>query len=202
MSAWRLDRATLEVMDTESYDDRDDEFAPPPVRVGHGYDLHRLEPPPPEGKGRSLIVGGVTLVHPLGYGSVAHSDGDVLYHAVTDALLGALALPDIGELFPDDASANESRDSAEFVRAAMEHVRHGGYRVGNLDATVILERPRLSPMKEQIRSNLEDLLRIPTMAQGVGGVVNVKGKSHERVDAVGRDGRSRRMLWLCLCACE
>ncbi len=152
-----------------------------PIRVGHGYDLHRLEVRAPVGPGRPLIVGGVTLDHDKG--PVAHSDGDVLYHAVTDALLGALALDDIGQLFPDDAAENDGRDSADFVREAVRLITARGWRIVNLDATVVLERPRIGVHKGAIRTNLATLL-------GVGeDAVNVKGKSHERVDAVG-EGRA------------
>lgn len=154
---------------------------PFPFCIGHGYDLHRLEPRPPAGNGRALIVGGVVLE--FDRGPVAHSDGDVLYHAVVDALLGALCQPDIGQLFPDNAGENAGRDSADFVRAAAERVSGLGWRIGNLDCTVILERPRLSPVKEQIRGNIARLLGVDV------GQVNVKGKSHERVDAVG-EGRA------------
>lgn len=147
------------------------------MRIGHGYDLHRLEPRPPAGAGRPLIVGGVTL--DFDRGPIAHSDGDVLYHAVVDAVLGALALPDIGQLFPDNAAANESRDSADFMVAAAKAMHERGYAIGNLDATVILERPRIGPHKAAMRDNLARLLG------AAPGAVNVKGKSHEKVDAVG-----------------
>lgn len=148
-------------------------------RVGHGYDLHRLEPLPPAGAGKPLVVGGVRLEHDLGV--VAHSDGDALFHAVTDAILGALALPDIGQLFPDTDPRHASRDSAVFLAEAVKRARAQGWSVVNVDATVVLERPRLSPHKEAIRANLARVLG--------GGVVNVKGKTHERVDAVG-EGRA------------
>lgn len=151
--------------------------ATPTFRIGHGYDLHRLEPRPPAGGGRRLIVGGVELE--FDRGPIAHSDGDVLYHAVVDALLGALALPDIGQLFPDNAAVNEGRDSADFMLAAASKVREAGWRIVNMDCTVILERPRLSPVKDRVRSNIARLLVLEE-AQ-----VNVKGKSHEKVDAVG-----------------
>lgn len=147
------------------------------LRIGHGYDLHRLEPRPPAGAGRDLIIGGVRLEFERG--PIAHSDGDVLYHAVVDALMGALALPDIGQLFPDNAPENLGRDSADFLRAAAERVAQAGWVVANIDATVILERPRIGPVKDAMRANLAGLLRI-----GVNQV-NVKGKSHEKVDAVG-----------------
>ncbi len=153
----------------------------PPIRVGHGYDLHRLDVRAPHGSGRRLVLGGVYLEHT--HGPVSHSDGDALYHAVTDALLGALGLPDIGQLFPDNDPANESRDSADFLSAAATRLRELGWSVTNLDATVILERPKLSPHKEAMRRNLARILGV------VPEVVNIKGKTHERVDAVG-EGRA------------
>ena len=153
----------------------------PPIRIGHGYDLHRLEPLAPDGNGRPLILGGIRLDHDRG--PVAHSDGDALLHAVTDAILGACALPDIGEFFPDTDDAHEGQDSAEFLAAALIAAAETGYRPSNLDATVILERPKLKPAKREIRAHLADLLDLPE------GCVNVKGKTHERVDAVG-EGRA------------
>lgn len=149
---------------------------PSAPRIGHGYDLHRLEP-----GGRPLVVGGVSLQHDRG--PIAHSDGDALLHAVTDALLGALGEPDLGTLFPDNNPANESADSAAFVREAARRVHDRGYVVGNLDATVILERPRIGPVRDEIRANLARLLDVDASR------VNVKGKSHEGVDAVG-EGRA------------
>ncbi len=152
----------------------------PGLRVGHGYDLHRLEVRAPAGPGRPLIVGGVILDDPLfDRGPVAHSDGDVLYHAVTDALLGALALPDIGQLFPDTSPAHAGQDSSDFVRAAYSEISSRGWSIVNLDCTVILQRPKLSPVKDKIRANLAKLLRLDLAS------VNLKGKTHEKVDAVG-----------------
>ncbi|MBX9735596.1 MAG: 2-C-methyl-D-erythritol 2,4-cyclodiphosphate synthase [Phycisphaerales bacterium] len=152
----------------------------PALRVGHGYDLHRLEVRAPAGPGRPLIVGGVILDDPLfDRGPVAHSDGDVLYHAVTDALLGALALPDIGQLFPDTLPAHAGQDSADFVRAAYAEISSRGWSIVNLDCTVILQRPKLSPVKDKIRANLARLLGLDIAS------VNLKGKTHEKVDAVG-----------------
>jgi len=154
---------------------------PPQYRIGHGYDLHRLEPIAPAGDGRPLIIGGIRLDHDRG--PVARSDGDALLHAVTDAILGACALPDIGELFPDTDEAHENQDSAQFLAAALQAAAEAGYIPSNLDATVILERPKLKPIKLAIRENLAELL-------GVGlDRANVKGKTHERVDAVG-EGRA------------
>jgi 2-C-methyl-D-erythritol 2,4-cyclodiphosphate synthase len=151
------------------------------MRIGHGYDLHRLEPFPPAGAGRPLVLGGVRLDHDRG--PVGHSDGDALLHAATDAILGALALPDIGELFADTDPRWEGADSAAFLVRAVEEARSRGWRVANLDATVVLERPKVAPHKRAMRENLARLL-------GVGvDAVNVKGKTHERVDAVG-EGRA------------
>ena len=157
-------------------------MSPPPApRIGHGYDLHRLEPTAPDGPGRPLVIGGVPFPHDRG--PVAHSDGDALLHAVTDALLGALGEPDLGSLFPDNEPSNESADSARFVQEAIRRLDARGYRVGNLDATVILERPRIGPARESIRANLARLMGVEPSQ------VNVKGKSHEGVDAIG-EGRA------------
>lgn len=164
------------------------------MRIGHGYDLHRLEPLAMGGAGsvggrpvRPLVIGGVPVEGPgvggVAVGVVAYSDGDVLLHAATDALLGAIGEPDIGQLFPDTAAENAGRDSAAFIAEAVRRVTAAGWKVGNLDATVVLERPKLSPVKERIRENLARLL-------GVGVErVNVKGKTHEGVDALG-EGRA------------
>lgn len=151
------------------------------MRIGHGYDLHRLEPVTPGGAGRAFVLGGVRLEHDRG--PVGHSDGDALYHAVTDALLGALGMPDIGELFPDDDPRHDGQDSAVFLDEAVRRVREAGFRVENLDCTVILERPKVKPIKERLRANLAERLGIPLDR------VNVKGKTHEKVDAVG-EGRA------------
>ncbi len=126
-------------------------------------------------------MGGVRVEHPVG--PVGHSDGDALYHAVTDAVLGALGMPDIGQLFPDTDQRHDNEDSSVYVREAARRAAAAGWGVANLDCTVILERPKLSPIKERVRSNIAGLL-------GVGvDRVNVKGKTHEKVDAVG-EGRA------------
>lgn len=151
------------------------------LRIGHGYDLHRLEPPPPAGRGRPFILGGVPIEHHAG--PVGHSDGDPLLHAITDAILGALAHPDIGQLFPDTDPRHHSQDSADFLREALRRAREDGWRIANLDATVILEAPKLAPHKEPIRANLARLLDLPHPR------VNIKGKTHEKVDAIG-EGRA------------
>lgn len=163
---------------TPSPGEQPDDFAAPILRIGHGYDLHRLEPQPPAGLGRPLMIGGVHFPHDCG--PVSHSDGDALLHAITDALLGALALPDIGQVFPDHDPQHESRDSADFVREALRLVRERGYVPLNVDATVILERPKLGARKDEVRANIARLLEMPIDR------VNVKGKTHEKVDAVGQ----------------
>lgn len=151
------------------------------IRIGHGYDLHRLEAPPPAGRGRPLRIGSVAIASEVG--PVSHSDGDALLHAITDALLGAIGAPDIGQLFPDDDPANESGDSRAFLRAAVELVDGEGWRLANLDATVLLERPRLGPHKPAVREALAALLS--PLGEPGPERVNIKGKSGEGVDAVG-----------------
>src|SRR3989304_5654988 len=107
-----------------------------PYLIGHGFDLHRLEP------GLRLVVGGIRIEHDRG--GAAHSDGDVVYHAVTDAVLGALGQDDIGQVFPDHDPKWKGADSRLFVEEAARRMRREGYVVGNLDVTVILQKPRLS----------------------------------------------------------
>lgn len=151
------------------------------IRIGHGYDLHRLEPRPPAGQGRPLVIGGVEIEHDRG--PIAHSDGDVLLHALVDGMMGAIGGPDIGQMFPDNAPENAGRASHEFVREALLRIQGQGFVISNVDATVILERPRIGPFKDKIRQNIAAMLGLNP------GLVNIKGKSHERVDAVG-EGRA------------
>jgi 2-C-methyl-D-erythritol 2,4-cyclodiphosphate synthase len=145
------------------------------IRIGLGWDNHRLA------EGRALILGGVRV--PCEFGFDAHSDGDILLHAVTDALLGALALGDIGMHFPDTDPRWKDCDSGVFVRHAASLVRERGYRIGNVDATVILQRPKLGDLRAQIRASLAALLELDP-AQ-----VSVKFKTAEKVGPVG-EGRS------------
>ena len=147
----------------------------PTYRTGHGYDLHRLE------QGRPLVIGGVRLEHDRG--CAAHSDGDVVCHAATDAVLGALGEPDIGQLFPDSDPKWAGADSSVFVAEAARRMAEAGYRIGNLDATVILEGPRLAPHKSAISSHLADLLSCDASR------INIKGKTHEQVGPLG-EGRA------------
>ncbi len=149
---------------------------PPPdrriPRIGTGYDLHRLEP------GRPLIIGGVRI--PFERGLSGHSDADVLSHAVTDAILGAAGLGDIGRHFPDTEPQWKGADSLELLRQAAQLVREAGFAVGNVDAVVIAERPKLSPHVGSMRAALASALGIPESC------VSVKGKTNESVDALGR----------------
>ncbi|KAJ8768488.1 hypothetical protein K2173_022578 [Erythroxylum novogranatense] len=144
-----------------------------PFRVGHGFDLHRLEP------GYPLIIGGIDVPHERG--CEAHSDGDVLLHCVVDAILGALGLPDIGQIFPDNDPKWKGAPSSVFVKEAVRLMHEAGYEIGNLDATLILQKPKLSPFKEIIRNNLSELLGADP------SVVNLKAKTHEKVDSLGEN---------------
>ncbi|KAJ8555809.1 hypothetical protein K7X08_013305 [Anisodus acutangulus] len=144
-----------------------------PFRVGHGFDLHRLEP------GYPLIIGGINIPHDRG--CEAHSDGDVLLHCVVDAILGALGLPDIGQIFPDTDPKWKGAPSSVFMEEAVRLMHEAGYELGNLDATLILQRPKVSPHKEAIRANLCKLLGADP------SVVNLKAKTHEKVDSLGEN---------------
>ncbi|MBL1216873.1 MAG: 2-C-methyl-D-erythritol 2,4-cyclodiphosphate synthase [Planctomycetes bacterium] len=151
---------------------------PLPYRIGHGFDLHRLEPVPADApSGAGLVVCGVRMSTDVT--AVGHSDGDAVYHAVTDAILGAIAEPDIGQLFPDTSPKWKGADSSIFVTEAVARAGAAGYGLGNIDVTVVLERPRLSTHKDRMRTNLAALLRVGADR------VNLKGKTHESVDAIG-----------------
>ncbi len=142
-------------------------------RVGIGHDTHRLE------AGASLRLGGIDIPH--NRRALGHSDADVLLHAITDAVLGALALGDIGELFPDSDEENRDRDSAEMLRLAYGRVRQAGYQIVNLDCIVFAQRPKLSAHKEAIQERIAEILQITSTCIGV------KAKTGEGVDAVGRE---------------
>lgn len=141
--------------------------------IGYGFDLHRLEP------GLRLVVSGIDLPHDRG--CAAHSDGDVVFHAVTDAILGAIGHEDIGQLFPNDDPLWIGADSVVFVQEAVRRMKGAGYTVGNLDVTVILERPKLSPHKPAMREKLAEAIGCPASR------INLKGKTHEGVDALGEN---------------
>lgn len=143
------------------------------LRIGSGHDRHRLGPD------RPLILGGVTIPHSQGL--VGHSDADVLLHALTDAVLGALALDDIGEWFPDNAQENKDRDSKDMLAKVLAEARGGRFRILNVDCTLFAEKPKLSPFKLEIRQSLARLLHVPV------DCVSVKAKTGERVGPVGRE---------------
>lgn len=124
----------------------------PPFRIGHGYDVHRLVP------GRRLILGGVDIPHETGL--LGHSDADVLVHAVMDALLGALALGDIGKLFPDTDDAYKGADSLGLARKVASRIRQEGWEIGNIDATVLAQAPKLAPHIPAMRKKIADSLGI------------------------------------------
>ena len=125
------------------------------------------------------MLGGLVIPHDRS--AVGHSDADVLLHAITDALLGAASLGDIGELFPDTAAENKGRDSGQMLQAAFDRVRHAGYSIVNLDCIVFAQRPKLSPHKDAIRRRVAELLSVSPEQVGV------KAKTGESVDAVGRE---------------
>ncbi len=144
----------------------------PPFRIGHGYDVHRLE------AGEGVVLGGVHIKCP--YRIVAHSDGDVLIHALCDALLGAAALGDIGHFFPDTDPRYQGVDSRVLLREVVGRVGDAGYCLGNADLTLIAQAPRVATFVPAMRDCLAGDLGASA------GQVNVKATTHERLDAVGR----------------
>ena len=145
---------------------------PIPFRIGHGYDIHRLQP------GSRLVLGGVVVAEDIS--PVAHSDGDVVLHALVDALLGAMGWGDIGEHFPNSVPRWKDAPSRVFVETVYARVRAAGYAAGNVDVTVLAERPKLKPFK-------------PAMVEAIAGMlgvapqqVNVKAGTNEGCDAIGR----------------
>lgn len=142
------------------------------MRIGHGYDVHRLVPE------RDLILGGVKLEYALGLDG--HSDADVLTHAVMDALLGAAGLGDIGRHFPDTDPAYKDADSLKLLAQVLDLLTERGFRVGNLDVTVIAQAPKLAPHIARMEQNLADTLRVEPSR------VNVKATTEERLGFTGR----------------
>lgn len=142
------------------------------LRVGQGFDVHALV------EGRPLVLGGVTI--PYAKGLAGHSDADALLHAITDAILGAAGLGDIGRHFPDSDAQFKGADSRVLLRHAMQRVREAGWRVVNVDASIITEAPKIAPHAAQMVANIAADLGIEA------GAVNVKGKTNEKLGYLGR----------------
>ena len=153
------------------------------MRIGHGYDVHRLA------EGRKLILGGVDI--PYEKGLDGHSDADVLVHAVMDAMLGALALGDIGKHFPDTDPAYKGADSIELLRHVGGIIAKQGYKVGNIDSTVCAQRPKLSPYIDTMRKNIADALGIDVSQ------VSVKATTEEKLGFTG-EGKGMSATAVCL----
>lgn len=143
------------------------------MRIGHGYDVHRLV------EGRKLILGGVCIPHEKGL--LGHSDADVLCHAIMDALLGAAALGDIGKLFPDSDDKYLGADSIELLREVCSVINANGYKLINIDSTVIAQNPKLSPYIEKMRMTLAAAMDIPT------DCVSVKATTEEKLGFTGAE---------------
>lgn len=142
------------------------------MRIGHGYDVHKLT------EGRKLILGGVEI--PYEKGLLGHSDADVLVHAVMDALLGSCAMGDIGRLFPDSDPAYSGADSMKLLDTVMARLKEKNFRVGNVDVTVIAQAPKLAPFVPQMKENLARRLNVAPDR------VNVKATTEERLGFTGR----------------
>lgn len=155
------------------------------MRIGHGYDVHRLV------EGRDLILGGVKMEHNLGL--LGHSDADVLLHAVSDALLGAAGLGDIGKHFPDTDPQYKGADSLKLLEIVAQKVREAGYRVSNIDVTMIAQKPKLRPYIEQMERNIADAMGIDALR------VNVKATTEERL---GFTGEEKGMACHAVCLLE
>lgn len=142
------------------------------IRIGQGYDVHQLV------EGRDLILGGVKI--PFEKGLLGHSDANALLHAITNAVLGAAALGDIGKLFPDTAAENKDADSRFLLREAYKAVQAQGWQVVNVDSTIIAQQPKLRPHMNAMRANIAEDLGIDMAC------VNVKGKTNEKLGYLGR----------------
>lgn len=170
---------------------------PIPLRIGHGFDIHKMVPY--EEAGQPVVIGGVVIDHEdqkwtdkdgkytekpgdiykTQLGVLAHSDGDVIYHSLVDAIFGALTLPDIGQVFQDTDPRWKGCDSAKFMEHAYDVMKYYGYQIGNIDVTLILERPKVASFKPRMKENIVKLLHTTE------GRVNIKARTHEKVDSVG-----------------
>lgn len=143
------------------------------MRIGHGYDVHKLV------EGRNLMIGGVNIPHHLGL--LGHSDADVLLHAISDSLLGALALGDIGKHFPDTDEAYKGADSLVLLACVYELVKAKGYEIGNIDATILAQAPKLAPYIPQMRLNIARALEIEIDR------VSIKATTEEKLGFTGEE---------------
>ena len=143
------------------------------IRIGLGHDSHGL------GSGDGLVIGGITI--PLDRAAIGHSDADVLLHAITDAILGAAALGDIGEMFPDTDPANKGRDSADMLRRAAARVAAAGWRLANLDCVILAQRPKILPHRPAMRRRIAEILGVEESA------VWLKAKTGESVGPIGEE---------------
>jgi 2-C-methyl-D-erythritol 2,4-cyclodiphosphate synthase len=134
------------------------------LKIGIGSDIHRLVP------GRRLVLGGIEIAHDRGL--LGHSDADVVIHAIADAILGALALPNIGEMFPDTAAWTKDLDSKKILARVVEKLEKGGYAIANVDAVIIAEAPKLSPHLDAMRHSLAEILKIQPIAVGLKATTN------------------------------
>lgn len=155
-------------------------------RIGFGNDIHRLE------QGKSLILGGVSIESELG--AVGHSDADALTHAVTDAILGALALGDIGSHFSDKDERWKNADSFVFLREAVRLMKKEGFQIINVDSTISLEKPKLRPYIEKMRENLSKILEIDL------SFISIKAKTGEGVDSIGKSEAIKAETVILLCS--
>ena len=159
----------------------------PSFRVGQGWDVHALV------EGRPLVLGGVVIEHT--HGLLGHSDADVLLHAITDALLGAAALGDIGRHFPDTDAQWQGADSWLLLREAAQRVREAGYAIGNVDSTVLAQAPKLAPHIEAMRLRIAQALEVEVSQ------VNVKAKTAEKIGPVGQGQSMEAQSVVLLLAC-
>lgn len=199
-----LASATTDASSTTSTSSNTDDLLTPsydieriPLRIGHGFDIHRMAPL--SEAGQPVVIGGVVIDHKpqkwtdvegkyaakpgdifeTELGVVAHSDGDVIYHSLVDAIFGALTLPDIGQVFQDTDPRWKGCDSSKFMEHAYKVMKGYGYKVGNIDVTLILERPKVASFKPAMKENIVRLLNTTP------GRVNIKARTHERLDSVG-----------------
>ena len=147
----------------------------PSFRIGNGYDIHRLV------TGRELIIGGVNLKHPANLGLDGHSDADVLSHSISDALLGALSLGDIGKFFPPSDDKWKNADSLLLLSKVIDLIRNQGWEVNNIDSVIVAERPKLKPYVELMRQNISNTLEIED------NLIGIKATTNEKLGPEGRE---------------